>query len=385
MIYLDNNATTRPLPDVLELFVRHSCDSFANPGSRHAHGRRARKVLEDAREKIAELLGAWPDEVVFTGGGTEANNLAVLGLAAGAQGAIALTAGEHPSVMQAARHRAQQGWRLEILPVDGSGRLHPMPALAERLPHDVKLVTVILANGETGVLQDLSPLAEVCHARGIPLHIDAVQAVGKIPVDFHSLKATSLSLGAHKFYGPRGVGALLLKRGARLAPLGFGGHQEAERRPGTEPVALIAGMARALEMFQADEARRTSRLSALCDQLERGLDKACAPVVVNGSQRHRLPNTLNIAFPGVDGEALLVALDLAGVACSLGSTCASGSMEPSPVLVAMNLPSEVLRSSVRFSVGIDNTEDEIARAVELVAACVTRLRAAAASTLALSS
>lgn len=374
LIYLDNNATTRPHPEVIELISRHGRDSFANPGSRHKAGRRARQVLEQARESMASLLGADPDELIFTSGGTESNNLALLGLARGSPGRIALTAGEHPSVIETCRSLEAKGWGLQFLPVDEEGRLRPPKDDCALLAPETRLATVILAHNETGVIQDLGPLAEECQARGIPLHVDAVQAVGKIPVDFHQLGASSLSLGAHKFYGPRGIGALLLRRGIPLQPTEFGGHQESGRRPGTEAVPLIAGMARALELYHADAQQRTTRLRQLRDRLEHGLAELCPPVAINGSRQHRLPNTLNLAFPGVDGEALLVALDLEGIACSLGSTCASGSAEPAPVLLAMNRPPDVLHSSLRFSVGIENTEDEIHEAVRIIARTVNQLR-----------
>jgi cysteine desulfurase len=372
-IYLDNNATTRPAPEVLEVMQRHWRDSFANPGSQHAAGRRARQVLEAARESMAAILGAGPEEVIFTSGGTEANNMAVLGVDNGRPGTIALTAGEHPAVMEAARHLQQRGWKLHDLQVEETGRLAPNQSAG--LPwSDLKLVAVILAHNETGVIQDLAPLQADCQSHGVPLHVDAVQAVGKIPVDFHKLGASTLALGAHKFQGPRGVGALLVRRGIRLARRAFGGHQEADRRPGTEVVPLIAGMARALELFHAEQESRQRRLSELRDRLQDGLQASCSPVVINGAGAPRLPNTLNIAFPGVDGEALLVALDLEGVACSLGSTCASGSAEPAPVLLAMNCPAEVLRSSIRLSLGVENTGEEIDEAVAIISRLVQRQR-----------
>jgi len=370
-IYLDNNATTRPHPAVFEEVARHWGGCFANPGSRHLPGRRARQVLEASRESIAAILGADPEEVIFTSGGTESNNLALRGFARQPQGQIALTAAEHPSVMETCRHLETRGWTSQILPVDGEGRL---TAAAPEIAAGAQLVSVILAHNETGVIQDLRPIADVCQARDIPFHVDAVQAVGKVCVDFHGLGATSLSLGAHKFYGPRGIGALLLREGAAWTPSLFGGHQEAGRRPGTEPVALIAGMACALELFNAEQNERQQRLCALRDRLEQALTELCAPVLINGSREYRLPNTLNVGFPGVDGEALLIALDLEGIACSLGSTCASGSAEPAPALIAMNRPESVLRSSVRFSLGIDNTDDEIVRAGHAIARTVLRLR-----------
>lgn len=377
LIDLDNNATTRPHPEVVELVTRLYRDCYANPGSRHLAGRRARQVLETARESMAAILGADPDEVIFTSGGTESNNMAVLGLARGTPGAIALTAGEHPAVMETCRFLETRGWRLQFLPVDGEGRLSSSDGgigSESLLDRDVRLASVIVAHNETGVVQDLRPLAEECRLRGIPLHVDAVQAVGKIPVDFHEWGVTSLALGAHKFHGPRGVGALLLREGWTLTPTTFGGHQEAGRRPGTEVVPLIAGMARALELYHAERSARAERLVGLRDRLEARLVELCPPVLLNGSRIHRLPNTLNVAFPGVDGEALLVALDLAGVACSLGSTCASGSAEPAPALVAMNRPPEVLHSSVRFSLSVDNTDEEIERASRIIAGTVNRLR-----------
>jgi cysteine desulfurase len=377
MIYLDHNATTPPHPEVLDVIVRVWRDSFANPGSRHAAGRRARQVLESARESIASLVGAEPDELVFTSGGTESNNLAILGFTAGTPGTIALTTGEHPAVLEACRHRQNQGWRLAFLPVDSYGLLGPLPALTPDQASDLRLATVIFANNETGVIQDVQPLATLCRERGVPLHLDAVQAVGRIPVHFHQLGADSLAFAAHKFYGPRGIGGLLVRRGAKLAATEFGGHQEAGRRPGTEVVPLIAGMARALELFAAEQDQRIAHTRTLRDLLEQRLTALCPPVVVNGSRDRRLSNTANLAFPGADGEALLVALDLEGIACSLGSTCASGSAEPSPVLLAMQLPPEIWRSSVRFSIGIDNTPQEIEDAAQIIARVVTRLRAIA--------
>ncbi|MBI1314579.1 aminotransferase class V-fold PLP-dependent enzyme [bacterium] len=372
-IYLDANATTRPFPEVIETVAHHLRMSYANPGSRHAEGRRARRVLEESREKIADLLGAAPAEVIFTGGGTEASNMAIFGFASCVPETIALTAGEHPATIETCRALALRGWKLQNLDVDADGRL--MADQFTELPWDnLKLVSLILAHNETGVIQDVAPLAELCRQRGVPLHLDAVQAVGKIPVSFHELGATALSLGAHKFHGPRGIGALLLRDGVRLAPFQFGGHQEAGRRPGTELVALAAGMARALELCCADFEVRTAKLRTLRDRLEAGLRETCSPVVINGSIEHRLPNTLNISFPGIDGEAALVALDLDGIACSLGSTCASGSAEPAPVLVAMGRDESVYRSAVRFSLSSDNHPDEIPEAVRRIARVIARLR-----------
>ncbi len=375
-IYLDNNATTRPLPEVIDIVAQHLGESFGNPGSRHAAGRKARVVLEDARETIARILGAEPEEVIFTSGGTESTNLALFGFAAGNPGLVLTTAGEHPATSESIAALAERGWSSRSLQVDRDGRL--LSDELETLPwEDIRLATVILAHNETGVVQDLGPLSEACREHEIPLHVDAVQAVGKIPVDFHRLGATSLALGAHKFHGPRGIGALLLRDGCRLAPFEYGGHQEAGRRPGTEVVALAAGMARALESWDADRTARTDWIQTLRDRLQAGLEEAAGPTIINGHPDHRLPNTLNIAFPGLDGEAILVALDLEQVACSLGSTCSSGSTEPAPALVAMGRTEEVFRASVRFSVGLENTVEDIDEAVRRVSGVVARIRESA--------
>lgn len=387
MLDLDHNATTRPHPEVVETMARCFRDAYGNPGSRHAAGRTARKVLETSRESVAEILGAKPGEVVFTSGGTEATNMAIFGLAGGVDVArstdapapvVLLTAGEHPATTESCNRLSQSGWKQQRLDVDSDGRL--IPDRFDDLPwNDVRLATVILAHNETGVVQDLTPLIERARSHQVPVHVDAVQAVGKIPVDFAALGATTLCLGAHKFHGPRGVGALLLREGVTLTPYTFGGHQEAGRRAGTECVALVAGMARALELWHADRERITEHVAALRDRLEHGLSEACPPVVVNGSREHRLPNTLNISFPGLDGEALLVALDLEDVGCSLGSTCASGSAEPAPALLAMGKPPEVYQSAVRFSLGIENTAEEIDEAVERISRVVASLRTPQAS------
>ncbi len=379
-IYLDHNATTRPWPEVIEAVAYHLQHSYANPGSRHAEGRQARKVLESSRESIASILGAQPDEVIFTSGGTEASNLALFGAALSmAPGTIALTAGEHPATIEACKSLKPSGWELSFLPVDREGRLvaegvGSLFPSGSSSPRSVRIATVILAHNETGVIQDLRPLATTCREHGAFCHIDAVQAVGKIEVNFAELGATSLAFGAHKFHGPRGIGGLLLKKGATLAPFEFGGHQESGRRPGTEMVALAAGMAKALELWHRERRERTARLSELRDRLEAGLFDRCPWAVVNGSREHRLPNTLNIAFPGLDGEAILVNLDLEGIACSLGSTCASGSAEPAPALVAMGAPPEVYKASVRFTVGLENTLEEMDDAAERIGRVIARLR-----------
>ena len=375
-IYLDNNATTQPLPEVIETVAKHLNESYGNPSSRHALGRKARRVLEDSREQIASILGASPSELLFTSGGTEANNLAVFGHTTSTPAIIAISPGEHPSNLEACRTREQQGWKLATLGVGHSGLFDLESNSWKGLDWSrVKLAAVILAHNETGVIQSFEPLLAKAAEHHFAVHLDGVQAVGKIPVHFRKLGATTLSFGAHKFHGPRGIGGLLIRDGVRLAP-GFavGGLQESGRRAGTEPVALVAGMAKALEIWHREQSERATKVAGLRDRLEARLAELASPVVINGQHASRLPNTLNISFPGVDGEALLVALDLEGVCASLGSACASGSIEPTPILVAMGLPVEVYRSALRLTLSCLNTEQEVDEAARRIAEVVTYLR-----------
>ncbi|NNJ27438.1 cysteine desulfurase family protein [Alienimonas chondri] len=379
---LDRNATTPPYGAVVECVAKHLRDTPGNPGSRHAAGRRARRALEEARESLADGLGAEPDEIVFTSGGTEAANLAIAGLIRGPrlgnEGAnsgpttVLLTPGEHPAVAAPLDAGAAAGrWRVRHWPLDEHGLLKGDP-LADP-PPGLRFVSLLHAHNETGAILDVAPILARCNALGVPSHLDAVQAVGKLPWNFHALGATAASIGAHKFRGPRGIGALLVRSGAKLAPSLHGGHQEGGRRPGTESVALASGMALALELRLKELSEWTERTAGLRDRLEAALKRDCG-AVVNAAGAPRLPNTASVAFPGCDGEALLVALDLAGVGASLGSACASGSSEPSPVLKAMGLTPELLHSSLRFSLLGEETPEEIDEAAARIAACVGRVR-----------
>jgi cysteine desulfurase len=348
--------------------------AFANPGSPHEYGRAARRVLEDSRESIAGILNADPSELIFTSGGTESINMSVFGFTFGRRGVIAVTEGEHPATLRSCLRAGVEGFRRVTLEVDSEGRLRH--DAVDRLPwSELKLVCLILAHNETGVIQDVEHLNEMCQRHNVPLLLDAVQAVGKIPVDFCKLNATAVAFGAHKFHGPRGVGGLLLRRGVKLPPLLEGGHQESGRRAGTEPVPLIAGMARALELWHRESAEREKSVRGMRDRLEAGLVSICDPAVVHGQNANRLPNTLSIGFPGLHGEAMLVNLQLAGIACSLGSTCASGSAEPAPSLLAMGVPAELCKSSVRFSLSCQNTAEEIEDAIHRISVIVRRMRA----------
>jgi cysteine desulfurase len=372
-IYLDSNATTPLLPAAWEAMRPLMTDTFGNPSSAHHAGRKARRALEDAREQIAGLLGANPDEVTFTSGATEANNLAVFGLA-GLAGHLLASSLEHPCVAEPLRQLEARGFALEWLSVSPRGVV-PVGSLAPRVRPETRLVTVMLANHETGAVQPVRELVPSLPP-GVPVHCDAAQAVGKMAVNFRDLGVTALTASAHKFGGPKGVGVLLLKRGTPLRPLTFGGHQQGGRRPGTEPVALAVGMAVALEWAVRNLAENRATLEAFRARLWGRLQAVAAPVVLNGPEVGSpdvLPTTLNVSFPGCRGDVLLMALDLAGVACSTGSACSSGSLLPSPVLRAMGLPDELLRSAIRFSFSpalssadIDEAADRIGRAVRRV-------------------
>ncbi len=356
---------------------------YGNPQSQHQLGRRARQLLEDSREGIASILGAElfgrnPDRLIFTSGGTEANNLAIFGLTGGFTArspgrASAISAIEHPSVARPAEVLSARGWRVDRLEVssDGVVRLDGFPRLLDQ-SNPLRLVSVMLANNETGVIQPVGRLAELATDSGVPLHTDAAQVVGKVPVNFRALGVTALSCAAHKFHGPRGIGALLVRGDVKLEPLLWGGFHEQGLRPGTESVALAVGMFTALDIFQREQAARLDRLTRLRDRFETALRAGFPTVVIHGAAADRLPNTTCAAFPGHDRQALVMALDLAGVACSTGSACASGSSEPSPTLLAMGLPKPLVESSLRFSLGATTTEAEIDEAAARILNCLTR-------------
>jgi cysteine desulfurase len=373
LIYLDNNATTPLLPAAWEAMRAGYLEAFGNPGSAHRAGRRARQLLEDSRERIAALLGADADEVVFTSGATEANNLALTGLAGDPPGHLIASPIEHPSVGEPLRQLARAGFAFDTLPVTSIGTVRSAD-LASLLRPDTRLVAVMLANHEAGAIQPIAELTGTLDGRA-SFHCDAVQAAGKIPVDFHALGVTTLSLSAHKFHGPRGIGALLVRRGTRLRPMLHGGHQQQGRRPGTEAVALAAGMAVALAAACREMDERTAHVRWLRQAFLAHLRAGAGPIVVNGpADSEGIPHTLNLSFPPLKADALLMALDLAGVAASTGSACSSGSLLPSPVLQAMNVPDSVLRSAMRFSFSFQNTLTEIEEAARRICQIVQKLR-----------
>jgi len=381
-IYLDHNATTPTRDEVIEAMVRCYRQGYANPASQHRLGQRARRDLESARDGIAEILGADlsgpnPDRVILTSGGTEANCMAVLGMARARLGAnsgrVVISSVEHPSVVEPAQHLARCGWQLDRLDVTHEGvvRTERLPPL---LTSQTGLVSVMLGNHETGVLQPVAELATTCREAGVPMHADAIAVAGKLPINFRELGVDALSVAAHKFQGPLGIGALILRAGVCIEPLLFGGHQQSGIRPGTESIALAVGMHTALELWQEEQEQHVQRLTALRDRLEAGLQAGLSNVVINGSSAERLPHVSNIAFPGLDGQILLVALDTVGVACSVGSACSSGSTELSPTLNAMGLTQEIVSSSLRFSIGATTTEEEIDEALWRILQVVGEIR-----------
>ncbi len=383
VVYLDHNATTPLLPEVARAMAECQAECFANPASQHQLGRRSRQALEQAREATGEILGArmsgrQPDRVIFTSGGTEANNLALLGLAGAdnvhaAPGEAIISAIEHPSVSAAAEVLERRGWMVRRLGVTPNGVVD-LAGLDVLLSEKTRFVSVMLANNETGVLQPVAEIAARCATLGVPLHIDAAQAIGKVPVDFRALGVAAMTVAAHKFHGPLGVGALVVRDEVQLAPHLHGGSQQGGIRPGTEATALAVGLRAALAAWLRETRPRSERMRTLRDRLEAALvANFTGEVAIHGQQAPRLPNTSNIALLGLDRQALLMALDLAGVACSTGSACASGSSEPSRVLSAMGRSGAALSGALRFSLGATTTSDEVDTAIERIVGVGNRL------------
>ncbi len=376
MIYLDHNATT-PLDPEVRAELEACLDGIpGNPSSLHAAGQQARRVIDLARTRVARLIGAQPEEIIFTSGGTEANNLAILGAAAaaGPRRRLVTTAIEHQSVLNPCLHLERSGCSVSRLPVDREGQVDPAAAGAA-VREETALVSVMLANNDTGVIQPVAAIAAAVRERGEALvHSDAVQAAGKLPLMVAALGVDLLSFSGHKLHGPQGVGALYVRRGIRLAPLIFGGHQERGLRPGTENVAAIAGFGKACELAAERLEADAARLERLRNHFEAALLEQVPGAEVNGRGAPRLPNTSNLGFAGLDNEALAINLDLLGVAVSTGAACSSLDREPSHVLLAMGRSPAEARSSLRFSFGRSTTEAELARAVELVGRAVESLR-----------
>jgi cysteine desulfurase len=380
-IYLDHNATTPVEPAAAAAMVRALHDLFGNASSVHYYGQQAKAALDLARSAVADLIGAEPSEVIFTSGGTEADNFAIRGAAEALEVTgrkHLITSGiEHEAVLNTFKALARRGWKTTLLPLDRTG-IVSADRLREAITDDTALVSIMHANNEIGTIQPIAELTEITHARGALFHTDAVQTAGKIPLKVRTLGVDLLALSAHKFYGPKGAGALWVKRGVRLTPFLSGGKQERNRRAGTENVPGLIGMGVAAGGAQGRMSTEAPRLSALRDRLEQGILKSVPNTDVNGSRDARVPNTTNISFERIEAESLLIALDLEGVAVSTGSACSSGTLEPSHVLKAMNLPSHRAQNSIRFSLGAGNTEEQIDRVIEILPRIVTKLRSLSA-------
>lgn len=369
-IYLDNNATTPMDPEVLDAMLPFMKQLTANPSSRHGAGRAARQAIDQACEQIADALAVDVDEITFTSGATEANNVAILQSLPGETPHVLVLATEHPSSLEAARALRHSGAMMDEVPVDEEGRLKDFFSHAS---DSTSLAIVQLANSETGTLQDIARVRERL-PDGCRLHVDAVQGVGRVPVRFHDLGATTLALSGHKIHGPPGIGALLIRKEIKLSPRVFGGQQQEGLRPGSEPVALIVGLGKAVSLACRAVEETSAQVERIRDKFEEKLHSLIPEMIVNGSIRHRLPNTSNVSFLGARAEAVLMGLDLAGVRASAGTACASGSLEPSPVLIAMGLDRARYDTAIRFSMSRMTTEEEVERAASIVASTVERVR-----------
>jgi cysteine desulfurase len=377
-IYLDHNATTAIHPDVVAAMLPYLRRAFGNPSSIHRFGREARQAVDEAREKVARLIGAKPSEIIFTSGGTEADNLAIKGVALTAKkkgGHIITSAIEHHAVMVSCQYLEKRGFEVTFIPVDHHGLLDPND-VKRAITDKTILISIMHANHEVGTIEPVEEIGKLAMERNIPFHTDAVQSVGKVPIDVAKLGVSLLSLSAHKLCGPKGVGVLYIRKGTKILPQVYGGHQELNFRAGTENVAGIVGLGQAAAIASHKIQVELERLCRLRDRLWERIREGVESVRLNGHPTKRLPNTLNVSFDLVEGESLVINLDLRGIAVSTGSACTSGSLEPSHVLLAMGLSPTVARGSVRFSLGMGNTPGEIEYTADNLKELVRRLRSA---------
>ncbi len=375
-IYMDNAATTRVSKPVLEAMLPYLTEAYGNPSSIHAFGREARMALDHAREQVAAALGAEPQEIYFTGCGTESDNWAIRGAAYAKKPKgkhLVTSAIEHHAVLHAMAQLEVEGFEITYLPVDGDGLVNPED-LEKAMRPDTTLVSVMMANNEIGTIQPIEALAKIAKAHGALFHTDAVQAIGSVPIDVKALGVDMLSLSGHKFHAPKGVGALYLKKGVRINPLMQGGAQERKQRPGTENIASIVGMGVAIERATTTIEARNAYLTPMRDRLIEGILTSIPEVRLNGHATKRLPNNANVSVRYIEGEALLLSLDIAGIAASSGSACTSGSLDPSHVLLAIGLPHEIAHGSLRFSLSEENTPQEIEYVIAELKKIVERLR-----------
>lgn len=372
-VYLDNNATTPVLPEVFEAMRPYFAEHFGNASSIHHHGQETRAAVERARESVAALLCCRASEIVFTSGGTEADNLAISGVTQPGDHVITSTI-EHHAVLNSCKHLEAMRCEVTYVPVDGRGLIDP-DDVRRALRRHTKLITIMMANNETGVLQLIDEIGKIAAEADVYFHTDAVQAAGKVPIDVNRLGCDLLSISGHKLHAPQGVGAVYVRKGTALEPMLYGGSHERSRRAGTENVPGIIGLGKAAELArEALQRGDLTGMSAMRDQIEQKILSEIEATGVNGEGAPRVPNTTNIHFDYIEGESLVIALDLKGLAVSTGAACSSGAIEPSHVLTAMGLPSETARASLRFSLGKQNTEDDVQFAVDLVPQTVARLR-----------
>ncbi len=375
-IYLDNNATTRIAPEVLEEMMPYLKDYYGNPSSMHTFGGQLHKKIEEAREKVAALLKAKPEEIIFTSCGTESDNTAIMSAVESypEKKHIITTRVEHPAVMNFCKHLSRKGYRVTFLPVDKSSGQLRIDDLLKALDENTAVVSIMYANNEIGTIYPIQEIGETLKERNILFHTDAVQAVGKIPIDTNKLPVDMLSLSGHKLHAPKGIGALYVRKGTRFYPYLIGGHQEHGRRAGTENTASIIALGKACELAAKNIDDEVIYLSRLRDKLESSLLKLCPDTRINGDINNRLPNTTNISFEYVEGEAILLRLNEYGICASSGSACTSGSLEPSHVLRAIGVPFTAIHGSVRFSLSRYNTEEEIDKVIEVMPNIIKDLR-----------
>lgn len=375
-VYLDHNATTPTHPEVVKAILPYYKEVFGNASSFHQFGQQARKAIDEAREKIANFIGANPKEIVFTSGGTEANNLALKGVAYANEkkGKHIITSSmEHHAVLNPCKYLEKKGFKVTYLPVDKYGLVDP-EEVRRAITEETILISIIHANNEVGTIEPVAEIGKIAKETGIYFYTDAVQTVGKIPVNVNELNIDLLSLSGHKIYGPKGIGVLYIRKGTRIEPLIQGGHHEKNRRAGTENVPAIVGLSKAIEIAKATMEKESMRLTNLRNRLCSGIGEKIDYVRLNGHPGKRLPNTLNMSFEFVEGESMILSLDLKGIAVSTGSACTSGSLEPSHVLKAMRVDPAVAQGSIRFSLGKDNTEEDIDYVLEVLPEIVERLR-----------
>jgi cysteine desulfurase len=374
-VYVDNNATTRVAPEVLEVMLPFFSEYYGNPSSMHFFGGQVQKKVDEARAKVAEFLGAEPSEIVFTSCGTESDNAAILGTLDShpEKRHLITTRVEHPAVGNVSTYLGRKGYRITELSVDRQGRLDP-DELKESLSDETALVTIMYANNETGVIFPIEEIGEIVKARGIPFHTDAVQAAGKIPLNMKKSKIDMLSISGHKLHAPKGIGVLYIRKGPKFSPFLIGGHQEKGRRGGTENVPYIVGLGKACELAQKHLNEENTKVNALRDYLEAKLLEKIPNTLVNGDRVHRLPNTVSVSFEYVEGESILLLLSDLGICASSGSACTSGSLEPSHVLRAMGVPFTAAHGSIRFSLSTYSTKEEMDYIIEHLPPIIQRLR-----------